>query len=87
MEKSLISNSQWDLLPGRSTTSALLTVIDSWHKHVEAKRDICAVFLDLQKAFDSVPHRNLLFVLKQMDVHPTSYLNGHAAKPAEFKGL
>ena len=67
MEKSLISNSQWGFLPGRSTTSALLTVINSWHKHLEAKREICAVFLDL----DSVPRRNLLFVLKLMDVHPT----------------
>ena len=36
---------------------------------MEAGREICAVFLE---AFDSVPHRNLLFVLKQMDVlHPT----------------
>ena len=34
MEKSLISNSQWGFLQGRSTTSALLTVIDSWHNHL-----------------------------------------------------
>ena len=27
-------------------------------------------FLDLQKAFESVPHRNLLLVLKQMGLHP-----------------
>jgi hypothetical protein len=71
MEKNLISDSQWGFVSGRSTTSALLTVIDSWHRHLEAGREICAVFLDLQKAFDSVPHRNLLFVLQQMDVHPT----------------
>ena len=46
-------------------------MIDDWHKHIEAAKEICAVFLDLQKASDSVPHRNLLLVLKQMGLHPT----------------
>ena len=71
IESSQISDSHWGFLAGRSTTTALLSVIDDWHKHIEAGREICAVFLDLQKAFDTVPHRNLLLVLKQMGLHPT----------------
>ena len=67
IERNLISDSQYGFLSGRSTTTALLSVIDNWHNHLDAGRD---VFLDLQKAFDSVPYRNLLSVLQQMDVHP-----------------
>ena len=70
-DKSLISDSQWGFLSGRSTTSALLCVIDTWQRHLDSGTEMCSVFLDLQKAFDTVPHRNLLLVLKQMEFHPT----------------
>ena len=50
---------QWGFLSGKSTTTALLATTYEWHKHLEAGVEICVVFLDLQKAFDSVPHRNL----------------------------
>ena len=46
-------------------------MIDDWHKHLEASKEVCAVFLDHQKVFDSVPHRHLLIVLQDMGVHPT----------------
>ena len=83
IESSQISDSQWGFLDGWSTATALLSVIDDWHKHIEAgRRGIGAVFLDLQKAFDSVPHRNLLLVFT---LH---YSNGCAVTwlPG-FKGL
>ena len=64
-DKSLISDSQWGFLSGRSTTSALLCVIDTWQRHLDSGTEMCSVFLDLQKAFDTVPHRN------QMEFHPT----------------
>ena len=67
---SFISDSQWGFLPGRSTTSALLSVTNDWHKCLDSGYEICSIFLDLQKAFDSVPHRNLLLVLEQLAVHP-----------------
>ena len=64
-DKSLISDSQWGFLSGRSTTSALLCVIDTWQRYLDSGTEMCSVFLDL---FDTVPHRNLLLVLK---FHPT----------------
>ena len=38
--------------------------------HMEAGYEVCAVFLDIKKAFDSVPHRELLYVVKDTGLHP-----------------
>ena len=86
LENNILSESQWGFLSGRSTTSAQLSVTDSWHKHLEAGLEVCTIFLDLQKAFDSIPHRCLLSLLQQMDVHPIllkwlcSYLTSRVQK-------
>ena len=47
---------------GRSTVSALLLTIHEWLKLLESGKDICAIFLDYRKSFDSV------------SMHPTSTL-------------
>ena len=76
----LLENSQWGFLAGKSTTTALLSVVHDWHLHLEAKSDVCAVFFDLRKAFDSVPHRPLLHKLENLGIDKfllnwiTSYL-------------
>ena len=58
----MISNSQWGFTTGRSTDSvaALLSTTHDWFKLLEEGKDICAIFLDYRKAFDSVPHRTLI---------------------------
>ena len=55
-----ISNSQFGFLKGRSTTGALVTAINDWHTRLDNGLDVCVVFFDLKKAFDSVPHIALL---------------------------
>ena len=65
-----ISDIQWGFSQGKSTVSALLAVINNWHQSLEAKMDVCAVFLDLKKAFDSVPHRLLLLKLSSLGIDP-----------------
>jgi len=37
-----------------------------WFAHLEARKDICAIFFDLQKAFDSVPHRAVMAKLHSL---------------------
>ena len=52
----------------KSTTGALLTATDNWHRLLDSGLDICAVFFDFSKAFDTVPHRPLLQKLK-LNIH------------------
>lgn len=65
-----ISPHQWGFMKGRSTTGALITAVNSWHKSLERGNDVCTVFLDLSKAFDKVPHRPLLRKLEELQVSP-----------------
>ena len=57
-------------MPGRSTTSALLSVIHDWLEHLEAGKEVCTVFFDLKKAFDSVAHCLLLQKLCEIGTSP-----------------
>ena len=46
------------LQKGRSTVSQLLKILDKWTDYLENGGQIEAI--DLEKAFDEVPHRNLM---------------------------
>jgi len=50
---------------GKSTVSALLSTTYSWLETPEEGKEIDAVFIDQQKAFDSVPHQCLMEKLEQ----------------------
>ena len=63
-----ISNKQWGFLEGRSTTTALIKCTDDWLKELELGNDICAIFFDFRKAFDSVPHEPLLRKLSALNL-------------------
>ena len=65
-----ISERQWGFLPGRSASSALLSVTHDWFNHLEKGNEVCSVFFDLKKAFDSVPHCLLLHKLSEICIDP-----------------
>ena len=81
-----ISNNQWGFQAGKSTVSALLALTYAWFQQLEAGEEICAIFFDIKKVFDTVPHRALLVKLKQLNLHPIltrwicSYLMGRWQK-------
>ena len=59
-----LTPTQWGFLEGKSTVTALIKCTDDWLRCLEEGNDICAVFFDYQKAFDSVPHRPLVVKLR-----------------------
>ena len=63
-----LSDSQFGFRPGYSTETALLSVTQSWHAILEDRKSVCALFLDLKKAFDSFPHKLLLDKLVSLGV-------------------
>ena len=65
-----ISKYQWGFMPHRSTTSALCTLTHNWFEELDAGNEICSVFFDIQKAFDSVPHIQLLHKLSTLNLCP-----------------
>ena len=67
-----ISDDQWGFLPGRSTTGAVLSALHDWHYKFDGGAEVQAVFFDLQKAFDTVPHDKL--ILKLYDLHVPTHL-------------
>lgn len=69
-ENDLLSDRQWGFRGGRSTVSALLAATSDWFTLMEAGMDVCAVFFDYRKAFDSVPHHPLLNKLTSNNLNP-----------------
>lgn len=73
---------QWGFCPGKSTTTALLSLFHGVFQLLDWGSDVCLVFFDIRKAFDSVPHVLLLQHLKEigLDLHIvqwiSSYLSG-----------
>ena len=61
---------QWGVQPAKSTVSALLSTTYDWLEEMEAGRDICSVFLDLKKAFDTVSHQSLMEKLVRLNLNP-----------------
>ena len=54
----------------KSTVTALLSVTQDWLALLDQRMDTHCVFFDLQKAFDTVPHRKLMCKLETLHLHP-----------------
>ncbi len=63
-------SNQWGFLPQRSTTSAFIKVTDDWLTQLEEGNEVAAIFFDIKKAFDSVPHQHLLQKLADINLDP-----------------
>ena len=68
LDHHLISDCQFGFLPKRSTTGALLYATHSISSSLDKHVPVCGIFLDLKKAFDSVPHQPLLNLLSNLPI-------------------
>ena len=73
-----ISEKKWGLIYGRSTRSALLQVVDDWQRALDQGNEVCVMFFDISKAFDTMPHLPLLHKLIEIGTDPYSYLVGRS---------
>ena len=64
------SEAQWGFQKGKFTLTALLSVTHDWLMHLDQNKDICCVFFDFQKVFDTVPHRRFMERLEQLHLDP-----------------
>ncbi|KAI8484062.1 hypothetical protein Bbelb_381800 [Branchiostoma belcheri] len=68
MLNDLFCDQQHGFVPGRSCTTQLITTMDQWTRAVEEGEPLDAIYLDLRKAFDSVPHARLMYKLSQYGI-------------------
>lgn len=72
-ENNLLSEHQHGFLPGRSTITQLLEAMDYWTEALDSSVDVDIIYLDFQKAFDSVPHQRLLKKLESYNISGKIY--------------
>ena len=73
-----LANTQWGFQPAKSTVTALLSTTYDWLEEMEAGRDICSVFLNLKKAFNTVSHQFLMEKLVWLNLNH-SFFSGCVA--------
>ena len=56
---------------GYGTQSTLLKIIEDWKKALDENNFVCAILMDLSKAFDCLPHDLLLLKLKYYGLSET----------------
>ena len=64
----LFADEQHGFSPGRSCITQLLYVLEEWTEMLDCGKPVDVVYMDFQKAFDSVPHRRLLSKLKSYGI-------------------
>ena len=73
MENNLLSRKQFGFRSGSSTQEAILSATRNWHDCLEEGASVVCVFLDLSKAFDSLPHSLVLESLQRVGVCGSLY--------------
>ena len=68
IEQNLLSPHQFGFIPGRNTNTQQLVSIKEWQKNLDDSIPTDVVYLDFRKAFDTVPHKKLLYKLSKYGI-------------------
>ena len=63
-----IDDSQFGFVPGRDTADAIFVVRQLQEKYLAANKRLYMAFVDLEKAFDQVPRKVILWALRKLGV-------------------
>ena len=66
--KNIIANEQHGFRRGRSCLTNLLVTLEEWTKLQDSGSPFDVLYLDFQKAFDSVPHARLVYKLRKYGI-------------------
>ena len=66
--ETMIRENQFGFMPGRSTTKAIHLLRRLMEKYKERKKDLHLVFIDLEKAYDSIPRSIVWDSLKSISI-------------------
>ena len=69
VSNNIISRHQHGFVPGRSCVTQILEALDVWTNILDEGGGVDVIYMDFQKAFDSVPHRRLLLKMKATGIH------------------
>ena len=61
----LLSQKQYGFISGRSTVLQLIKTLDEWTSEMDKGNYTYVIYMDFQKAFDTVPHTILISKLKK----------------------
>ena len=81
-----IASRQWGFQPKKSTTAALLDTTNTWSLTLDKAKEVCAMFFDLRKAFDSVPHQYLMekIIATGLNTHIVSWICSYLCNRKQF---
>jgi hypothetical protein len=68
LSNQVVSSAQHGFLPKRSTTTNLLKFLDLVTRKMDAGVSVNAIYLDIAKAFDTIPHDKLLSKLNSLGI-------------------
>lgn len=68
ISNNIIPPTQHGFMPGRSVTSNLLQCIDDWTRAHDSGEPMDVIYLDFQKAFDTVPVNRLIHKLQHLGI-------------------
>jgi len=87
LDNRLVTNKQWAYRKGYSTELLLAHLTETWRRAIDSKQVVGVVFIDFQKAFDSVSHTTLIHKLKhyfRIDGYLLDWLKDYLSNRKQF---